>query len=238
MLVELLRGSPDVAVGREGGAEAAYGLPCHDDGPIGRFVEDLPAERCLVPGNDRRLDEPLGDLVGVDVRYLGVAPGGHEMDMRQLVICLVSRVGTPREGESRREGRRISYQFLRNAVTGIESIHVGQIEGGLRRREDGLVWYAALTVREGDDDAGSRRAARGGGTSRASSSTHPEAQLRRIGARCGGSCRPEMPGGWTDGGGWLMESNQFNCGWHLRDAKIRSRRGWKAGGRGLGTAGQ
>jgi len=86
MLVQLLRGCPDVAISRTVIGEPLKRLPGHENSAIGGFIQELPAERRLIASNERGLEKPLRDVVEVDLCDLGVSTGRHEVDMLDQVL--------------------------------------------------------------------------------------------------------------------------------------------------------
>ena len=58
VLVQLLRRRPDIPISRKVGRKSLQGLPRHEDGAVGGLVEELPAEGCLVSGDEGSLHQP------------------------------------------------------------------------------------------------------------------------------------------------------------------------------------
>lgn len=90
MLVNLLRGRPDEAIGREVGSQSPLRLPRQQDGAVSRLIEVCPEKGCLVASDLRCAHQPLRDFRKVETRHRRVSKGRDEMDMGHLYGTLAN----------------------------------------------------------------------------------------------------------------------------------------------------
>lgn len=87
MLVQLLRGSPDITIRRKRGTETLQRLPGQEDGAVGGLFEICPEEGSSVSRDLGGAHEPLGDLVEVEPGHRRVSKRRDKVDMLDLRDC-------------------------------------------------------------------------------------------------------------------------------------------------------